>query len=139
MKGHLLNQFAMDEYQGVLRVATTVQPTLVDKPMVGGPAVDVPAADVPAADAPASSDVIVATPGSSTSAVTTSQSQVTTLKLVGDSLVQQGVISGLGKGEQIRGVRFDRADLGYVVTFRQTDPLFTIDLRPPPTPRWPAS
>jgi hypothetical protein len=112
VKGHLLNQFAMDEYQGVLRVATTVQPN-------GSGSV--------------SSDAIVATPQPEQSTMMTTQSQVATLKLVGDSLLQQGVISGLGKGEQIRGVRFD-GPLGYVVTFRQTDPLFTIDLRSPAHP-----
>ena len=138
VKGHLLNQFAMDEYQGVLRVATTVQPDLVERPMVGAPAAGAPAADPPAAGTGAAS-------GGSDGSVTSgpmpgevsrvvSQSQVTTLKLVDDALVQQGVIAGLGKGEQIRGVRFD-GPVGYVVTFRQTDPLFTVDLRSPAHPK----
>ncbi|NUR94594.1 MAG: benzoate transporter, partial [Kribbellaceae bacterium] len=44
-----------------------------------------------------------------------------------------GSLGGLGKGEQIFAVRFLGTD-GYVVTFRRTDPLFTIDLRDPAHP-----
>ncbi|MEA2421221.1 MAG: hypothetical protein QOF55_320, partial [Thermoleophilaceae bacterium] len=39
-----------------------------------------------------------------------------------------------GQGEQIQGVRF-LGDAGYVVTFHQTDPLYTIDLSKPNDPR----
>ena len=41
-----------------------------------------------------------------------------------------GRVGGLGKGERIYAVRFI-GDVGYVVTFRQTDPLYTIDLTDP--------
>ena len=44
-----------------------------------------------------------------------------------------GTVGGLGKGEQIFSVRF-MGDVGYVVTFRQTDPLYTIDLSDPANP-----
>ncbi|MBT8215610.1 MAG: benzoate transporter [Acidimicrobiia bacterium] len=44
-----------------------------------------------------------------------------------------GSVGGLGKGEQIYSVRF-MGDMGYVVTFRQTDPLYTIDLSDPANP-----
>jgi hypothetical protein len=50
-----------------------------------------------------------------------------TLKLTGQ-------VGGLGKGEQIYAVRF-LGPLGYLVTFRQTDPLFVIDLSDPSAPR----
>jgi len=57
-----------------------------------------------------------------------------TLKSVKDSLIVQGVLSGLGKeGETIRSVRF-LGDRGYVVTFRRTDPFYTIDLSDPLRP-----
>ena len=39
-----------------------------------------------------------------------------------------GRVTGLGKGERIYAVRF-LGDRGYVVTFRQVDPLYTLDLR----------
>ena len=45
-----------------------------------------------------------------------------------------GSVSGLGRGETIRGVRF-LGDVGYVVTFRQTDPLYTVDLSDPTAPK----
>ena len=44
-----------------------------------------------------------------------------------------GQVDGLGKDEQIYSVRF-LGDVGYVVTFRQTDPFFTIDLSDPTDP-----
>ena len=44
-----------------------------------------------------------------------------------------GSISNLKEDESVYGVRFD-GDIGYVVTYRQTDPLFTIDLSDPANP-----
>lgn len=41
---------------------------------------------------------------------------------------------GLGRGERIYAVRFV-GPLGYVVTFEQTDPLYTLDLHDPTDPR----
>ena len=52
----------------------------------------------------------------------------------GDRLETVGELRGLGVDEQIQSVRwFD--DLAVVVTFRQTDPLYTIDLTDPTSPR----
>ena len=45
-----------------------------------------------------------------------------------------GRVGGLGKGERVYSVRF-AGDTGYVVTFRQVDPLFTLDLSQPERPR----
>ena len=56
-----------------------------------------------------------------------SESHVTTLRAIGGRLAALGRVSGLGKGERIYAVRMI-GDVGYVVTFRQTDPLYTIDL-----------
>ena len=44
-----------------------------------------------------------------------------------------GSVGGFGEGEQIFAVRF-QGDVGYVVTFRQTDPLYTVDLSDPTSP-----
>jgi hypothetical protein len=63
-----------------------------------------------------------------------SESFVTTLAEDGGRLVQRGRVGGLGKGERIYAVRFV-GDTGYVVTFRQTDPLYTLDLSDPARPR----
>jgi uncharacterized secreted protein with C-terminal beta-propeller domain len=80
--GYVLNQYALSEWQGNLRVATT------------------------------SGD----------------SSTVYVLRRSGHQLRQVGSVGGLGKGQRIYAVRFD-AGAGYVVTFRQTDPLYTLDLR----------
>jgi hypothetical protein len=88
--GWLVNQYALSEWEGRLRVATTT-------------------------DRSASSAVRVLTQR-------------------GDKLTQVGVVDGLGKGEQIYSVRFI-GPRGYVVTFRQTDPLYSLDLSDPTKPR----
>lgn len=63
-----------------------------------------------------------------------SESRVDVLAQEEDRLISVGSVSGLGRGEQIFAVRF-LGDIGYVVTFRQTDPLYTIDLSDPSNPR----
>ena len=63
-----------------------------------------------------------------------SESKVSVLERQGPELVSVGEVGGLGEGERIFAVRF-MGDMGYVVTFRQTDPLYTIDLANPTTPR----
>ncbi|MEO5577308.1 MAG: beta-propeller domain-containing protein [Gaiellaceae bacterium] len=62
------------------------------------------------------------------------ESFLTTLRPSGGALVQAGRIGGLGKGERVYAVRFV-GDTGYVVTFRQIDPLYTVDLSLPERPR----
>lgn len=64
---------------------------------------------------------------------TPSESAVYVLRQDGRDLEVVGQVGGLGKGEQIYAVRFI-GPAGYVVTFRQTDPLYTIDLRDPESP-----
>ena len=61
------------------------------------------------------------------------ESQVVTLRPNGPALDQIGVLGGLGKTEQIYSVRF-LGTTGYVVTFRQTDPLYVVDLSDPAEP-----
>jgi hypothetical protein len=97
--GYVLGQFALSEYKGVLRVASTSSPVWWS----GAPRDQ-------------------------------TQSYVSTLKQVGDLLLPLGRVGGLGSGERITGVRF-LDDAGYVVTFRQTDPLYTIDLSQPNDPK----
>jgi uncharacterized secreted protein with C-terminal beta-propeller domain len=62
-----------------------------------------------------------------------SESMVTVLDTDGDELRTVGSVGGLGKGERIYSVRFF-GDTGYVVTFRQVDPLYVIDLSNPERP-----
>ena len=95
--GYAINQYAFDEYDGHLRVATT-----------NGF-------------------------GWWNSGETT-ESRVTVLARQGSHLVTTGLVTGLGQGESIYAVRFLGPE-GYVVTFRQTDPLYSIDLSDPTDPR----
>ena len=62
-----------------------------------------------------------------------SESFVTVMQERDSKLVGIGAVGNLGKGEQIYAVRFI-GDRGYVVTFRQTDPLYVIDLSDPARP-----
>lgn len=63
-----------------------------------------------------------------------SESAVTVLRSQGTKLAQIGRVGGLGKGERIYATRFI-GDVGYLVTFRQTDPLYTLDLKDPTAPK----
>lgn len=59
---------------------------------------------------------------------------VVTLEEDDGTLAEIGRVDRLGVGEEIKAVRwFD--DVAYVVTFRQTDPLYAIDLAKPSAPR----
>jgi hypothetical protein len=62
-----------------------------------------------------------------------SESTVHVLRHDGKQLAVVGKVGGLGRNERIYSVRFV-AGTGYVVTFRQTDPLYTVDLRDPAKP-----
>lgn len=138
--GSLLNQFAMDEQDGLLRVASTTDgqstPLATDLESSSTEGDSAVVSDGAAGDSPAT-----ATPGSSgpTSPEPSptrklSEGRVTVLRVDGDRLAQVGVVTGLGAGERIRGVRFV-GDIGYVVTYRQTDPLYTVDLSDPARPQ----
>ncbi|WP_326561808.1 beta-propeller domain-containing protein [Micromonospora sp. NBC_01796] len=94
--GWLINQYALSEWDGHLRVATTT--------------------------------------GQSRGTDAQSSSAVYVLRADGRALTETGRVTGLGKGERIYAVRFV-AGTGYVVTFRQTDPLYTVDLTRPAAPR----
>ncbi|WP_030164443.1 beta-propeller domain-containing protein [Spirillospora albida] len=63
-----------------------------------------------------------------------SESAVHVLARRGLRLTEIGRLGGLGKGERIHSVRFLGAT-AYVVTFRQVDPLYVVDLKDPRRPR----
>jgi uncharacterized secreted protein with C-terminal beta-propeller domain len=62
-----------------------------------------------------------------------SESMITTLAESDGELEELGSVGGLGRGEEIYAVRFI-GETGYVVTFEQTDPLYTVDLSDPSNP-----
>lgn len=98
--GFLLNQFAMSEHEGFLRVASTDAPPWGWWVRENEPPV----------------------------------SRVDVLERDGRELRIVGSVGGLGRDERIFAVRFI-GDVGYIVTFRQTDPLYTVDLSDPRNPR----
>jgi hypothetical protein len=99
--GALLNQYAMSEYDGVLRVASTVSER---RGWVNSREI--------------------------------TEGLVTTLREQDGALRQLGQVDGLGRddNESIRAVRFIE-NRGYVVTFRQTDPLYVLDLTDAAAPK----
>lgn len=113
--GYVQNQFSLDEQDGVIRVSTTVDDFVLrpidDLPLLPG-------------------EDLVAPPPVARGPV----SRVLTLGKRGQRLAELGRTPDFGQGEQIYATRF-LGDRGYVVTFRQIDPLFVLDLSDPRQPR----
>jgi len=63
-----------------------------------------------------------------------SESFVRVLRETDGELIEVGSVGDMGNGEAVQSVRFV-GDVGYVVTFRQIDPFYTLDLRDPENPR----
>lgn len=62
------------------------------------------------------------------SSETANANSVVTLEREGDELVETGRLDGLGRNEQVQSVRW-QDDVAIIVTFRQVDPLYVVDLR----------
>jgi len=65
---------------------------------------------------------------------TTENSYSNNLFVLGPALDIVGSITNLAEGEKIYSVRF-MGDFGYIVTYREIDPLFAIDISDPTKPR----
>jgi hypothetical protein len=63
-----------------------------------------------------------------------SETSLVVLQEQGDRLVPVGEVGGIGKGEQLYSARLID-DVGFAVTFRQTDPFYVLDLSDPTDPR----
>ncbi len=90
-RGRLINQFALSEYRGHLRVATTIED------------------------------------------VWPTESVISVYELSETSMRWVSSLNGLGTTELIHAVRF-MGERGFVVTFRQIDPLYIVDLSDPQEP-----
>jgi inhibitor of cysteine peptidase len=120
--GHISNQFSMDEYKNNFRIATTISQRwnrFGDMP-VATAAVDVEVGSVASKIAIMPRD-------------TSSKSQ-NNLYIMNSDLKIIGSIEGLAEGEQIYSVRF-MGERAYMVTFRQVDPFFALDLSNPSSPK----
>jgi len=91
--GILLNQFALDEFNSNLRVATTISQSFL-----GG-----------------------------------SGESANDLYVLGKDMKVIGAVTDMGLSERIYSVRFVE-DKAYIVTFRQTDPFYVLDLSNPESP-----
>lgn len=94
VEGTVINSYAMSEFDGRLRIATT---------------------------------------SSASGFGTGVDNGVHVFDIENGALVEVGAVRGLGRGESIQGVRYD-GPRGYVVTFRQIDPLYVLDLSDPTAP-----
>jgi len=86
--GYPLNQFALDEHNGNLRIATTVGESL------------------------------------------SRQRSENDVYVLDENLERTSEATGLGEGQRVYSVRF-MGDTGYVVTYRQVDPFYVIDMSNP--------
>lgn len=93
VKGSLLNQFSMDEYNGFFRIVTTE--------------------------------------GLAWDEASPSKNH---LFILDGEMEQVGSVEDLAKGERIYSARF-MGDKAYMVTFKETDPLFVIDVAVPSSPQ----
>jgi hypothetical protein len=107
VQGIVNDQFSMDERDGILRIATTRTRWSDRSDDMFAPDVWIPP---------------------------TTDNLVSTMGLKGNALELLGSTPPLAEGERIFSARF-LGDLGYIVTFRQVDPLFAIDLSNPESPK----
>jgi hypothetical protein len=106
VQGIVNDQFSIDERGGIIRIATTRTTWPARSTDLFAPQVWIPP---------------------------TTDNLVSTMKLNGGALEIVGSTPPLAEGERIFSARFI-GDLGYIVTFRQVDPLFAIDLSDPENP-----
>ncbi|MEY8518122.1 beta-propeller domain-containing protein [Lachnospiraceae bacterium 29-84] len=109
VKGMLRDDFAMNEYKGYLRMVTTVQSYTIEQ---------------------ITDDISGEIIGYDTMDSSTTNS----LYVLDPDLKVTGQIEGLAEDERIYSARF-MGDSGYFVTFRETDPLFSVDLSNPKEPK----
>ena len=90
VKGSIINQYSLDQYNGNLRIAVTYFSNKTNK-------------------------------------------NVSSLYVLDENLDTVGKLEDIANNEQIKSVRY-MGDEAYIVTFRNTDPLFAIDLSDPKKP-----
>lgn len=106
VEGYVKDQFSMSEYDGYFRIATTVNKWTDNSNFF--------------------TDML----GIDTDSEHIQDNRVYVLDM---DLNEVGCVSGFGENETIKSVNFS-GNMGYVVTYRQTDPLFAIDLSNPAEP-----
>ena len=105
--GYLIDQFAMDEYNGFLRIVTTNNGS--------------------------SYKIFTDEKYGFTHYQWGENTSSSGLYILDQDLKRAGGIDGLGEDESVYSVRFN-GDICYFVTFRRTDPLFAVDVSDPTAP-----
>ena len=105
--GSLENQFFIDEHKGYFRFVTTVEQV---------------------------TKKITKFDNSESEYVSYSNQSFARLTVLDGDLKEIGRLDNVAEGERVYSVRF-MGDIGYFVTFRQTDPLFSVDLSDPKNPK----
>lgn len=109
--GYLYDSFALSEYDGYLRIVATI-----------------PANNISLLRSFATEDV------ANTGSTNTVREDVNTLYILDKNMELTGKLVGLAPGEKIYSARF-MGNTGYFVTFRNMDPLFSVDLSDPANPK----
>lgn len=109
--GTLNDSFSIDEYQGNLRLVTTLRHNIENS----GPFPIVLFGNGPASD-------------------NENKKDSNSLYILDDKLNILSTIKGLAEDESVYSARF-MGDTGYFVTFKQIDPLFSVDLANPKKPK----
>lgn len=104
IQGIVKDSFCIDEYDGNVRIAATVNKVVTNDGLFSG--------------------------GNARAERQTTN----TLYVLDENLEEMGKITDLAKGESVKSARFF-GDTGYFVTFRETDPLFSVDLSDPEKPK----
>lgn len=128
--GRLNNSFSLDEYEGYLRMAVTqdnagdpIRPLLRELRKELGAKEDTQKGSEKISEENAETDRVPETIRRSNSVL-----------VLDDSLKIVGRVDDLAEDEVIHSARF-MGDTAYFVTYRQTDPLFSVDLSDPKNPK----
>lgn len=111
VEGMLKDSFCIDEYNGNLRLVTTLYSS-------GGGIMPLGAEDAAQTNEKKSAEVL----------------DTNSLIILDEELNELSRIDGLAPNERIYSARF-MGDTGYFVTYRQMDPLFSVDLSDPAAPK----
>ncbi len=126
VKGRLDDRFSMDEYEGHLRVVTTVNEYVYEtRNATQKETVDINGDGV--IDDTDKVELYV-------KPLISESKQYNSLYIYDEKLQLTGCIENLAPDEHIKSARL-MGKVGYFVTFRQTDPLFSVDLSDPANPK----
>lgn len=117
--GFLYDTFALSEHNGFLRVVATIPANNISILRKTGVIEDAEKSDNKTDEKTTEQDVPT--------------EDINVLYIFDKNMELTGKISGIAPGEQIRSARF-LGDMGYLVTFENVDPLFSMDLSDPYNP-----